>query len=97
MKIYIAGKITGLDDYKKRFKEAQDELQELGHTVMNPAMFEEGFTHEEYMHVCYAMIDVCEGVYFLNNWRYSKGAKLEHEYAVENGKWIKYQKEGIYI
>lgn len=91
MKIYIAGKITGLEDYKERFKAAQGYLEAIGHTVMNPAVLEGEFEHHEFMHICFAMIDVCDSVYFLNNWEDSKGAKLEHSYAIKNDKWIKYQ------
>ena len=91
MKIYIAGKITGLDNYKEKFGEAENEFLLSGHSVMNPAVLEGDFTQGEYMHVCYAMIDVCDGVYFLDNWKDSKGANLEHEYAMKQDKWIKYQ------
>lgn len=91
MKVYVAGKITGLKDYREKFNEAQEHLKGLGYSVMNPAVLEGKFTHDEFMHVCYSMIDVCDGVYFLNNWDDSKGAMLEHIYAIEKGKWIKYQ------
>lgn len=91
MKIYIAGKITGLEDYKEKFEDASNKLEKLGHKIMNPAILKEGFEQNEYMHICYAMIDVCECVYFLNNWQDSKGARLEHEYALENNKKIRYQ------
>lgn len=80
-KIYIAGKITGLDDFKKNFKKAEEMLVKKGYAVMNPAVLNTGFEHEEYMHVCYAMIDTCDTVYFLTNWKDSKGAKMEMQYA----------------
>lgn len=92
MKVYVAGKITGLKGYKQLFKAAAEELSALGYKVMNPAVFPAGFEHEEYMKICYSMIDVCDAVLFLNNWQDSKGAKMEHKYAVENSKWIKYQR-----
>lgn len=91
MKIYIAGKITGLDNYKELFEKVEKILLEEGHAVMNPVVLPSGFSQDEYMHICYNMIDVCDGVYFLNNWKTSPGANLEHEYAIEKGKWIKYQ------
>lgn len=91
MKIYIAGKITGLDNYKEVFDKVEAMLLEEGHAVMNPAVLPNGFSQDEYMHICYNMIDVCDGVYFLNNWRDSKGAKLEYAYAIGEGKWIKHQ------
>lgn len=91
MKIYIAGKITGEPKYKEIFKVAEKDLLESGHTVMNPSILPLGFTQEEYMHICYAMIDVCDSVYMLSNWKESKGAKLENKYALEQGKLVTYE------
>ena len=83
MKVYIAGKITGLDNYREKFQEAQEHLQSLGYVVMNPTVLEDGFGYDDYMHVCFSMVDVCNTVCFLSNWKDSKGAKLEHEYAIK--------------
>ena len=69
MKVYVSGKITGLDqkEYLEKFEAAQKYLELHGHKVMNPAsaMFTctAGFGAEEYLHVCYAMIDVCDVIY----------------------------------
>lgn len=92
MKIYIAGKITGVDNYKPLFNIAEERLIKKGHTVLKPSVMPLGFEHEEYMHVSYSMIDICEAIYFLNNWKDSKGAILEHRYAERNGKKIYYEK-----
>ena len=91
MKIYIAGKITGNHNYKFEFCEAELYLKKLGYTPMNPARMSQGFSHADYMHICYAMIDVCHAVYFLSNWKESTGAKLEHDYAIKHNKIIMYQ------
>ena len=88
MKIYIAGPITGAPDYKDTFNQAELFLQNKGHTVMNPSILPEGFEHEEYMKICYAMVDVCDAVYMLPNWERSKGAQLEFLYAQEEGKLV---------
>jgi hypothetical protein len=92
-KIYIAGKITGLDNYKELFNKAETHLSNLGFAIMNPSVLKDGFEWNEYMHVCYAMIDVCDSVYFLSNWTDSKGARLEHEYAKDKGKRLFYENE----
>ena len=90
-KVYIAGKITGLDNYKELFNSAEDFLASVGFAIMNPSVLKDGFEWDEYMHVCYAMIDVCDTVYFLSNWKDSKGAMKEHEYAMYKGKRLMYE------
>ena len=92
-KVYIAGKITGLTNYKELFDIAAKELNSKGYATMNPSLMTGGFEWDEYMHVYFAMIDVCTTCYFLSNWKYSKGAKLEHEYAIVKGKHIEYQED----
>lgn len=89
-KIYIAGKITGLDNFKEIFNQAEQELKQKGHKVMNPAILPSGFEYEDYMKVCFSMIDVCEEVHFLPNWTDSDGAKREHNYAIATQKSVKY-------
>lgn len=81
MKIYIAGKITDNPNYKEQFEAVQKALEQEGHAVMNPAILPPGFEHHEYMKICYAMIDACDAVYFLDTWEDSKGAKMEMEYV----------------
>lgn len=87
-KIYIAGKITGDSNYRKKFKETSCRLEQLGYSVMNPATLPDGFTWEEYMTITLSMLDVCDLAYFLNDWNDSKGAMLEYGYAVAKGKEI---------
>jgi hypothetical protein len=91
-KVYIAGKINGLPNYKEIFKEAEDKFLAKGHVCMNPAVLGEGFEYQAYMPICLAMLEVCDTVYMLNNWKDSKGAKVEHEYTKLQGKNIVYQK-----
>jgi hypothetical protein len=81
MKIYIAGKITGEpeQEYKAKFRKAEQELRDMGHSVMNPAWIcsSPEFDWNDYMKVSGAMLDVCDGVLFLKDWLQSKGAKEE--------------------
>jgi hypothetical protein len=86
--IYIAGKITGLENFKEKFEAAETDLKERGFIPMNPAKLNSGFSHAEYMHICYAMIDICDSVYMLLDWEESKGAVMEYNYAVKNHKEI---------
>ena len=88
MKIYIAGPITGVENYKEPFDKAESLLQEQGHTTMNPAILPPGFEHHEYMKICFSMVDVCDGIVLLPGWERSKGAEMEYHRATEKKKII---------
>lgn len=93
IKIYIASKITGEEEtYKVKFAAKEKELQEMGYIVMNPAVLPyPGFEHSEYMHICKAMIDVCDMILLFGNWKESDGANQELVYAFEKNKGIWFQ------
>lgn len=88
MKIYIAGKISGDKTYFLQFCDAQDELEAQGHVVLNPALLPEGMSKEDYMRICFAMIDCSECVCLLPDWEQSEGTKLERQYCEYIGKRI---------
>lgn len=83
MKFYIAGKITNNPGYKSNFKQAEEALVKLNHSVMNPAVLGDypEFTHEDYMYVTKAMQLRCDAVLFLPDWTDSPGAMQEYEQA----------------
>jgi len=92
MKIYIAGKITGDPDYYRKFQDAALKVRMAGHIVITPTCLPDNLgTHADYMHCCYALIDVSEAVYFLKDWKDSPGATDEHRYAHHTGKIIIYE------
>lgn len=97
MKVYVAGKVTGLpeDEVFRKFDRSGMTLRKDGHAVMSPAVLvlNEGFEHEDYMHVCFAMIDVCDAVYMQKDWQDSEGARMEREYAAARKKRIIYEDE----
>jgi hypothetical protein len=97
MKVYISGKISGLDpaEAKKNFIKAELRLKHQGHTVMSPKgiMDFAGFEHDDYMHVCKAMVDVCDAIYMLSNWQTSKGSREELNYAKEWRKEVLWEDE----
>lgn len=99
MKIYISGAITGTDDYMKRFAKAEKELTEQGYSVVNPAkvnaQLPEDTSYEEYMKMCFCMMDMCDSICMLKGWDKSCGAKRELGYAMAKKKTIFYEYELI--
>ena len=95
MRVYISGGITGVNDHEKRFSEAEQELLQLGHYVVNPCNIEvpEGVekSWQNYMRADLLVMLTCEALYMLNNWRTSRGALLEHFIAITLGFKIIYQ------
>ena len=92
MKIYIAGKITGDPEYRKKFADA--ELRVRGHgenVVLNPAVLPEGLDGEDYMRICLSMLDSADAIYMLRDWPHSEGATIELYYARYAGKKIMYE------
>ena len=91
MKIYISGAITGNAAYKAQFEKAEREVAAQGHTPLNPARLEDAFpplAYEDYMHICFALIDLADCVYMLHGWELSAGAQRERAYAMQHGKRI---------
>ena len=95
MKVYIAGRVTGLNKTAvlSKFYESGKQLKEKGHIVMSPAVLvlNEDFEHGDYMHICYAMIDVCDAVYMQKDWKNSTVARMELQYAADHRKKIIYE------
>lgn len=91
MVVYIAGPITGVENYRKPFEEAAARLEEQGHTVLSPIVHPEGLTRAQYMRMCLAMIDSADAVYFLEGWEKSDGATIEHAYSVYVKKIVFYE------
>lgn len=85
-KIYIAGKITGDPYYKTSFTAAEESYKDLGYIVLNPSCLPEGMKKEDYMRICFAMIDTADVVAFLPGYETSPGAQLELQYCRYIGK-----------
>lgn len=90
-KIYIAGRITGYENYKEHFNRVEAELLEKGNVVLNPAILPKGLTDEEYMRICIPMLNISDTIYMLKGWESSTGAKIEHSLAVQANKNIIYE------
>ena len=100
MKIYISGKITGLDPEHARamFDEAEDWINIHGHEPVNPMQKvseQAGYTWEQYMLEDIALLFDCDGILLLHNWQDSKGARIERAICEVLGKSIFYQETPI--
>ncbi|WP_116965955.1 DUF4406 domain-containing protein [Klebsiella pneumoniae] len=57
MKIYIAGPMTGRENFNREaFNKEAERLTRHGHTVLNPASLPDGLEQREYMDICFAML-----------------------------------------
>ena len=88
--VYIAGPITGKPGYNVDvFAAAERHLTACGHTVVNPTTLHEGplgsLSREEYMRTDIRALLDCEAIYLLPGWQDSRGARMEHDIAVQIG------------
>lgn len=80
MKVYISGKITGLDRQvaENNFARAEKHLKNKGYDVVNPTkLCDEKTDWEDAMRVCVLELAKCDAIYLLPDWMDSKGAKIE--------------------
>ena len=92
MIVYLSGKITGDSNFQKKFAAVELSLRAKGYAVINPCDLCYPFlSYEQFMHVDFALIDVCDAVYMLKDWTGSSGARREKEYAEKQGKKIMYE------
>jgi ferritin-like protein len=85
-KIFISGKITGLEpeESKKLFKKAENYLKKRldMFEVINP--HEIKYESDEPAKQMLQILDIisqCEAVYFLDNWKSSNGSQCEYWFA----------------
>ena len=87
MKVYISGKITGLEyqEAYKIFEDAEKEVKNMGGVPVNPMKLEHKPNADwyDFMEKDIAELLRCEGIYMLENWGNSKGARIEYNIARE--------------
>ena len=90
MRVYLSGPITGVKDFKKKFKYYQEKLEEHGYDVVNPAklggILPEDFSHADFMTICIALLNTCDAIYFMPGTERSAGAQSERIYAAAMNK-----------
>lgn len=86
MKIYISGKISGLElsDVRTKFADAEAFLNELGFEAVNPMKngLTAQHTWEQHMVRDIEMLFSCEAIYMMDNWVASTGASIEYDIAM---------------
>lgn len=90
LRIYISGKITGLDVKvaKEYFDSVEQYLSQLGHLPVNPMNIcpqNPEWQWQDYMAEDIRALLVCDAIVMLENWKDSKGARIEHAIAQELG------------
>lgn len=90
IRIYISGKITGLDikEAEALFEYVETQLAQAGHTPVNPMKlmpYDPKHTWVDYMVEDIRGLLSCQAILMLPNWTDSKGAKVEHAIAVSMG------------
>lgn len=93
--VYLAGKITGDERYRSKFRAASKMLELAGFAVLNPAVLPEGFEYAAYIRISAAMLTECDAACFLSDWEESPGARDEFELAKATGKEIFYFDEWV--
>jgi len=81
LRIYIAGKITGVPDYKVKFLTAENHLFDYGYEPINPAVISSSLNWYGAMREALRMMLLSDGVALLPCWKKSKGAKIEVKLA----------------
>jgi hypothetical protein len=94
-KIYISGKITGIEEEAAHiFESASSLLQIQGYEIINPMTLPHNHdkSWESYMREDLKALLDCDSIYMLNGWNDSKGANLEYHIAISLGLEVIYEK-----
>lgn len=91
-KIYIAGPMTGYEDFNHpAFFRAEEALMELGYEVVNPARVtpDQSTPWAECMKRAIPALIECNAIWMMPGWRLSRGARLEFQIAIDLGMSLK--------
>ena len=99
-RIYISGRMSGLSETEiiSRFRQAELELSVKDCKAICPCDFMDLFVNVgmSYSDILLRDLDIlsrCDGIYLLENWKDSKGARAEKAFAEATNKIIMYQQE----
>ena len=89
MVVYIAGRISGIAKYEAKFEERAKILKASGYEIVSPIVVAEHLamvlgrepSYAEIMRADLKELLRCDGISLLDNWKSSKGARLEKKVA----------------
>lgn len=96
MRIYISGQMAGLGEkeYAAKFNAAEKKLRSEGHEPINPVTVAAyGLDYDKSMEVDKILLESCNAVYMLDNWKESRGARQERNHAMELGLDVRYENQ----
>lgn len=101
MKIYISGRITGLNKQiaTERFEAREKIIRDLGHEPVNPMKIPAWVEHPTWIDNLKKDITElvkCDAIYMIVGFKDSKGATLEHKIACELNLKIIYEKDNAF-
>lgn len=99
-KIYIAGKITGLEkqDVQTKFGRAEKQLKAQGYDVINPTRNGIAWDADVAEHLIedINLLNECDALYLLPDWYDSRGAIFEKNFAHATGKEIIFEVDSVF-
>ena len=83
-KVFISGKISGLDYYVAygKFANAERTMQQMGYATVNPMKIcKRNWSWLRCMIKCLWAIFFCDKIFQLPGWQESRGARIEYKWA----------------
>lgn len=88
-RLYVAGPITGVENFRENFAAAKGQLEAIGYDVISPPEVETTLppmTRPELIALGLLWVNVVDGVALLPGWEHSSGATAEKAAADASGK-----------
>ena len=85
---FLSGPISGVENYRKRFHDAEVQLKKAGYKVLNPSTMPQDMEWGLAMKECLNRLDTADVLVSLPGWRESAGAQIERLYAERLGKGV---------